>query len=99
MLDAEGRRPPQRRRDHYYQGSIGTHGLHLLFLADSDNARQTVPVDEIVSEQRMVMLPGNPGNVGEQYGRGFEKPLVSLATPFEGTTTPLAATVKSAPQK
>ena len=56
-----------------------------MFLVDSDNARQTVPVDEIVAEQRMVMLPGNPGNVGEQYGRGFEKPLVSLATPFEGT--------------
>ncbi len=60
----------------YYQGDIGTHGLHLLFQVDSDNARQEVPIDEIVSEQRMVMLPGQQGNVGEQYGREFEKPLV-----------------------
>ncbi|MDX6648906.1 MAG: hypothetical protein QOJ97_857 [Solirubrobacteraceae bacterium] len=67
----------------FYQGSIATHGLHLLFLAESDNARQTVPVDEIVAEQRMVMLPGDPGNVGEQYGRGFEKPLVAGVGPAE----------------
>ncbi len=60
----------------YYQGDIGTHGLHLLFQVDSDNARQTVPLDEIVAEQRMVMLPGQQGNVGEEYGREFEKPLL-----------------------
>jgi hypothetical protein len=60
----------------YYQGDIGTHGLHLLFQAESDNARQEVPIDEIVSEQRMVMLPGQQPNVGEQYGREFEKPVV-----------------------
>ena len=60
----------------YYQGDIGTHGLHLLFQVDSDNARQQVPIDEIVAEQRMVMLPGQQGNVGEQYGREFEKPLL-----------------------
>jgi len=35
-----------------------------------------VPIDEIVSEQRMTMLPGQQGNVGEQYGPEFEKPLV-----------------------
>jgi hypothetical protein len=68
----------------FYQGSIATHGVHLLFVAESDNARQTVPIDEIVSEQRMVLLPGDPGNVGEQYGRGFEKPLVSAVTPYGG---------------
>ncbi len=60
----------------YYQGDIGTHGLHLLFQLESDNARQQVPIDEIVSEQRMIMLPGQQGNVGEQYGREFEKPVV-----------------------
>jgi hypothetical protein len=65
--------------DRFFQGSIGTHGLHLLFLVDSDNARQTVPVDEIVSEQRMLMLPGDPGNVGAQYGSAFEQPLASRA--------------------
>src|SRR4051812_41818803 len=65
--------------DHYYQGSIGTHGLHLLFLVDSDNARQTVPLTEIVSNWRMVMLPGQQGaQAGEQYGRGFEKPLLPV---------------------
>ena len=63
--------------DHFWQGDIGTHGLHLLFQAESDNARLTVPVDEIVSEWRMVFLHGNPGNVGERYGRSFEKPLVA----------------------
>ena len=64
--------------DHFYQGSIGTHGLHLLFLVDSDNARQTVPLTEIVSDWRMVMLPGQQGaKAGEKYGRGFEKPLLA----------------------
>jgi hypothetical protein len=67
--------------DRFYQGSIGTHGLHLLFVLESDNARLTEAVSEIVAEQRLVMLPGDPGNVGERYGRGFEKPLVATADP------------------
>ena len=66
----------------FFQGDIGTHGLHLLLLAESDNARQTVPVDEIVSEQRLVMLPGQRNaDAGEAYGRGFEKPLAAVAGP------------------
>ena len=69
----------------FWQGSIATHGLHLLFVADSDNARQTFPVDEIVAETRMVMLPGRrDGSVGEQYGRDFAKPLVSAISPTIG---------------
>jgi hypothetical protein len=69
--------------DHFFQGSIGTHGLHLIFLAESDNARQTVPLDEIVAEQRMVMVPGEcTGAAGEKYGRGFEKPLLPVPGPF-----------------
>jgi hypothetical protein len=65
--------------DHFYQGSIGTHGLHLLFQVDSDNARQTVPLTEIVSNWRMVMLPGQQGaQAGEQYGRALEKPLLPV---------------------
>jgi len=67
--------------DRFYQGSIATHGVHLLFVVDSDNARLTEPVNEIVSDQRLVMLPGDPGNVGERYGRGFEKPLVATVAP------------------
>jgi hypothetical protein len=68
---------PAANNTHYFQGDIGTFGLHLLFQLESDNARQTVPIDEIVSEQRMVMLPGQQGNVGEVYGRDLEKPLVT----------------------
>jgi hypothetical protein len=64
--------------DHFYQGDIGTHGVHILLIADSDNAAQTVPVDEIDSDQRRVVLNGEKGNVGEQYGRGLEKPLVAV---------------------
>ena len=75
--DAEG-----LETERYYQGSIGTHGLHILMIADSDNARQTVPVTEMVAEQRMVMLPGErDASAGEQYGRGFEKPLAATALP------------------
>jgi hypothetical protein len=78
---------PQPGDARFYQGDIGTHGLHLLFQAESDNARMTVPVDEIVSEQRMVMLPGEQGNVGERYGREFEKPLIATVQQY-GTTAP-----------
>jgi len=67
--------------ERFFQGSIGTHGVHLLFLADSDNARQTVPLTEIIQEWNMVMLPGDPGNVGERYGRQLEKPLVAVESP------------------
>jgi hypothetical protein len=66
--------------DHFFQGDIGTHGVHLLFLVDSDNARQTVPLNEIVFDQRQVFLPGDPGNVGESYGRAFDKPLLVVAS-------------------
>jgi hypothetical protein len=46
--------------------------VHLLFIADSDNGRQTVPIDEIVSQQDMVMLPGDkgPGSPGGATGGG-----------------------------
>lgn len=73
----------------FWQGDIGAHGLHLLFQVDSDNARTTVPINEIVTDWDMVMLPpsqtlepgtDNPKNVGEQYGRVMEKPLVAVVT-------------------
>jgi hypothetical protein len=69
----------------YFQGDIATHGLHILMIAESDNARQTVPLTEIVAEQRMVFLQGNKGNVGEQYGRSFEKPLIATTGDYSGT--------------
>ena len=65
--------------DHYYQGSIATHGVHLLFLVDTDNARQTKPLTEIIQDWNMILLPGDPGNVGEAYGRALEKPLLAVA--------------------
>lgn len=68
--------------DHFYQGDIGTHGVHILLIADSDNARLTVPVDEIDSDQRRVVLNGDAGSVGEAYGRGLEKPLVAVVLPL-----------------
>lgn len=70
--------------ERYFQGDIGTHGLHLLLVAESDNLYLTVPVTEIVSEQRMVVLPGNPGNVGERYGRWVEYPLQAVVSPWTG---------------
>jgi hypothetical protein len=70
---------PEQGTDRFFQGSIATHGVHLLFLAESDNARQTVPLTEIVNEWQMVMLPGRRGaQDGERYGRAFEKPLVAI---------------------
>jgi hypothetical protein len=71
-----------RPADHYYQGDIGTHGVHIELIADSDNAAQTVPLTEISSETRIVVLPGQQGNVGERYGRGTEKPLVATVLPI-----------------
>src|SRR3954454_787682 len=76
----------------FWNADIATHGLHINLIADSDNAYQTVPVDEVDSEQRMVVLPAgvvDPSrttngtvNVGEQYGRSVEYPLQPLVTPF-----------------
>lgn len=74
--------PDRPGDDRYFQGSIGTHGLHLLFVAESDNAMTTLPLTEIDSEQRMVILPGGLGNVGEIYGRSIEFPLRATAIPY-----------------
>ncbi|HVL89138.1 MAG TPA: hypothetical protein VM841_02770 [Actinomycetota bacterium] len=65
----------------FWQGDIATHGVHIQFIADSDNANLTKPVNEIDFEQRMVVLPGNQPNVGERYGRAAEMPLVTVVTP------------------
>jgi hypothetical protein len=66
----------------YFQGDVGTHGLHVEFIADSDNAQMTVPIDEIDTEQRQVILPGDQGSyqTGELYGHSFDKPLVAEPT-------------------
>ena len=38
-----------------------------------------------MAEQRIVFLPKDAGNVGEQYGRSFEKPLIATTTDYSGT--------------
>jgi hypothetical protein len=76
----------------FLNADIATHGLHINLIADSDNAYQTVPIDEVDSEQRMVVLPPetvDPSgtttgtvNVGEKYGRSVEYALQPIVTPF-----------------
>ena len=76
----------------FWNADIATHGLHINLIADSDNAYQTVPIDEVDSEQRMVVLPPqvvDPArtmtgtvNVGERFGRSVEYPLQTTVTPF-----------------
>ena len=78
--------PPPEGDPRYYQGSIGTHGVHILLITDSDNAATTVPLTEIDGDQRLVVLPPQEGNVGELYGRGTEKPLVAIARPEARTS-------------
>jgi hypothetical protein len=78
----------------FWNADIATHGLHINLIADSDNAYQTVPVDEVDSEQRMVVLPAevvDPArsmtgtvDVGERYGRSVEYPLQATVTPYAG---------------
>jgi hypothetical protein len=76
----------------FFQGSIATHGVHLLFIADSDNARQTVPLDEVVSTQDMAMLPGDqPGAVGAAFGQVWSQPVsttVQRAAGLRDRTSP-----------
>ncbi len=87
-VDDHGFDHPDLGTDRFYQGAIGTHGVHILAIADSDNAHTTVPITEIDSEQRMVVLPGDPGNVGDSYGRHSEKPLVAVARPEDRQSGP-----------
>ena len=68
--------------ERYFQGDIGANGVHILFIVDSDNAQMTIPITEVDSEQRVVVLPGNPGNVGETYGRYVEFPLTAIVRPL-----------------
>lgn len=74
--------PDREGDERYFQGSIGTQGLHLLLVAESDNAFTTLPLTEIDSEQRIVVLPGEQANVGERYGRYVEFPLRTIAAPM-----------------
>jgi hypothetical protein len=66
----------------YFEGDIATHGLHLLFTGDSDNAQLTTAVDEADSIDHQMVLPPNQANVGWLYAEQFTLPVTVLAQPF-----------------
>lgn len=70
----------------FYQGDIATHGMHLLFTADSDNANATVPVTEIDSLDNQLILPPNQPNVGAAASQPYAAPIETLAALF-GTSS------------
>jgi hypothetical protein len=66
----------------YFQGDIATHGLHLLFTSDSDNADATVPIDEIDATDTQFILPPDQPNIGNATDLMYVAPIQTLATPF-----------------
>ena len=64
----------------YYQGDVATHGVHMLFSVESDNAGLTVPLDEIDAVDHQLILSGRQPNVGSAATQQFAIPLVSLVT-------------------
>jgi hypothetical protein len=66
----------------YFEGDIATHGLHLIFTGDSDNADLTVPVDEIDDTDFQAILPPDQPNVGAVYSQQFLTPIQAVVTPF-----------------
>src|SRR5579884_307333 len=70
----------------YLQGDIATHGLHLLFTSDSDNAYSTVPVDEIDSLDYQLILPPDQPNLGAAATQPYLTPIQAAVTPFGGGT-------------
>ncbi|MGH7733035.1 MAG: hypothetical protein ACREOE_04860, partial [Gemmatimonadales bacterium] len=66
----------------YYEGDVATHGLHLLFTGDADNAAMPVPVDEEDATDHQVVLPPNEPNVGAAYSAYATVPVVAVVTPF-----------------
>jgi hypothetical protein len=75
----------------YLQGDVATHGLHLLFTSDSDNAYMTVPVDEIDSADNQLILPGDIGNVGSAASLDYSAPITAVVTPFGAASIAAAA--------
>ncbi|HVS69322.1 MAG TPA: hypothetical protein VHE56_12275 [Mycobacteriales bacterium] len=67
----------------YLQGDVATHGQHMLFLAESDNADQTTAVDEVDAADYQLILPPGVGNVGDQAARSYLLPIAAaVVTPF-----------------
>jgi hypothetical protein len=57
------------------QGSFGAHGIHFYATGDTDNLPFGFPVSEMGVTQSQYMIPGNPGNVGEDYATTERLPL------------------------
>jgi hypothetical protein len=70
----------------YFEGDVATHGLHLLFTSDSDNADLTTAVDEVDSVDHQVILPPNEKNVGAAYSAQYTTPIETVVTPFGGAS-------------
>jgi hypothetical protein len=70
----------------YLQGDIATHGLHLLFTSDSDNADQTVATDEIDSTDTQLMLGPWQPNIGAAANQDYVAPIQAVATPWPASS-------------
>lgn len=64
------------------QGAWGTHGLHVFFTNDTDNAFQSKPVTEVDAQQWQFAVPTEepPQPVGEAYANFVRAPLRPFAT-------------------
>lgn len=62
------------------QGAWGTHGVHVLFTNDTDNALQSKPVTEFDAQQWQFAVPTDaPAPVGEAYANVVRAPLRPVA--------------------
>ncbi len=64
------------------QGSYGSHGIHILVLAESDNLFTGLPTTELDGQQWQFMVPTDaPRNVGQPYANTVRVPLQPLVLP------------------
>jgi hypothetical protein len=69
------------------QGAWGTHGAHVLFTTDTDNAFQSKPLTELDTQEWQFAVPtAAPHAVGEPYANSVRRPLVALGS--EQPSTP-----------
>ena len=78
VLDARGRRAGRRPDASTRARSAPTACTCCSWPTPTTRARRCRST-EIINDWQMVMLPGDPGNVGERYGRSLEKPLVATS--------------------
>jgi hypothetical protein len=73
----------------YFQGDVGTHGLHLLFNTESDNADATVPIDEVDAVDHQIVLPGDQPDVGAAYTSQYTVPFGVAVSSWSGAPVPV----------